>query len=160
MWSWQTVALARQERGEFDSAGEALIPIDAHRDELKNPILLYNVAVISAQQAAATGDWQRLDREVSFSVKRLRALAELFGDSDGQIARERKDVGYLVEGRNRLREWGVLTGDGGQATDALKPADAAAIRALDLGASNVDSALLGPPWKQAFLDHLKQARQN
>jgi hypothetical protein len=159
MWSWQTLAIARQERGDFEAAAEAVEAIAAHRHKLQSVVLRYNSAVISAQQAAAIADWPSLDREVSLARKFLQELVPLFGERDEEIVRERQDVLFLLEGRNRLRAWDVLHGDADRPGGEPKAADAAFLRALDRGQSPVSEERLSPPWKQAFREHLEAAQR-
>lgn len=158
MQSWQTLAIARQRRGDFEAAAEAVEAIAAHRHKLQSVVLRYNSAVIFAQQSAAVADWPALDREVSLARKLLQELVPLFGERDEQIFRERQDVLFLLEGRNRLRAWGVLHGDADRPTGDPKAADAAFLRALDRGQSQASEERLTPPWKQAFREHLENAQ--
>lgn len=155
MWCWQTIVLARQERGGFDEAGEALRVVQQHRSELSNPVLLYNAAIISAQQAAATGAWEALDREVSKARQALEVLVPIYGADDVQMHRETRDVAFLVAGRNLLRRWGVLVGDQDPPDVELKGAHYEAIEALGTDEMPASEPRLGRPWKQAFWERLK-----
>ena len=159
MWSWQTLALARQQRGDFDGAAEAIEVITARRGELERTVLLYNAAVITAQQAAAIGAWNILDDEASLARRHLSSLVPLYGERDEQIVREQRDVAFLLAGRNCLRRWGVLAGDAGRRTLRLLPVDAKAISQLEKGGEFTESPRLRPPWKAAFREHLMAARK-
>ncbi|MFT7616409.1 MAG: Zn-dependent protease with chaperone function [Planctomycetota bacterium] len=92
---WQTVAIAAQSKEDFAKAAPMIQLMREQRDDFESPIFVYNTSILSAQQAAGTGDWPRLTRERRRAEEELDVLEALM-PNDPQLVQEREDIQLLT----------------------------------------------------------------
>ncbi len=105
---WQTVALGAQESEDFPAAAPFIELMREHRDEFSSPVYVYNTSILSAYQAAATGNWPLLIREWRRAADELAPIEEMAPD-DPQIERERRDMALLAAIETMARRLGALS---------------------------------------------------
>lgn len=107
---WQTLATARQDAGDLESAVDWVERMTSVRDEASGLLPPYNIAIISAQQEAAGGNWPAFVRELARAERALPAIITGYGlpDDDEQVVRERALLVFLRRAANLLAESGAM----------------------------------------------------
>ena len=167
---WQIIATDYQDRGRLSESGVFVALMDAHREAFERPLEVYNASIIIAQQAAATGDWPGLRRELEAVSERLDELADRFGEDDEQIRRERIEIAFLNQGLHLIAARGSPSDEARAGTPEALPEgpEYAALRALQRHRqeprSTTTAALPRPDlsevelaWRAAFIERLIDA---
>ncbi len=170
MQLWVVLTSGRLNVGDAEGAVPWLHRIQKVRDELEGPVELYNAAILTAEHAAAVGDWLRLSREIPLARKYLEAIAEQWGEDDEQVIRERGDLDLLEDGLSLVEEANVLPrfsaarpwrelaeGPARRLLEGLKKALAGARESPSFALDPADLEALGPGWKADFLHRILES---